>query len=168
MKIRQLSFIAAVALVMIAIGLWFSMPRHPAAPEVQFKTLTGEQIKTSTLRGKVVLVNFWATSCVICMEEMPRMVETYNKFSSRGLEMIAVAMDYDPPNFVLTYAEQKKLPFKVALDIDSAAANGFGNVRLTPTTFVIDRQGRIVQQLLGEPDFAQLHALLDAKLNEAG
>ena len=166
MKIRQISLIAAVAVVLLGFGAWYTQFRSVDAPEVRFKTLTGEQFMTSELRGKVVLVNFWATSCVTCMEEMPLMIETYNKFKGEGLEMVAVAMEYDPPNFVLAYAEQKKLPFKVALDIDSAVAKAFGNVRLTPTTFLIDKRGHVVRQYLGEPDFRQLHALLAEKVKE--
>ena len=166
MKIRQVSLIAAVAVVMIGVGVWFTQFRSVQAPQVLFKTLTGEQITISQLRGKVVLVNFWATSCVTCMAEMPKMVDTYNQFRAQGFEMVAVAMDYDPPNFVLAYAEQKKLPFKVALDIDSAVANAFGNVRLTPTTFLIDKRGRVVREYLGEPDFKQLHALVAEQLKE--
>ena len=166
MKIRQVSLIVAVAVVLLGGGLWFAKFRAVDAPEVQFKTLTGEQFTTSQMRGKVMLVNFWATSCVTCMAEMPKMIDTYNRFHEQGFEMVAVAMDYDPPNFVLSYTEQKKLPFKVALDIDSAVAKGFGNVRLTPTTFVIDKRGHVIREYLGEPDFKQLHALLSEQLKE--
>lgn len=164
LPIRQVSLFVLVAA--IAIAAYFAIVQAPEAPQVQFKTLTGEKITTSDLRGKVVLVNFWATSCVTCMAEMPKMVDTYNQFHAQGFEMVAVAMDYDPPNFVLAYAEQKKLPFKVALDIDSAVANAFGNVRLTPTTFLIDKRGRVVREYLGEPDFKQLHALVAEQLKE--
>jgi peroxiredoxin len=166
MKIRQVSLIIAVAIVLLGAGLWFAKFRAVNAPEVQFKTLTGEQFTTSQMRGKVMLVNFWATSCVTCMAEMPKMIDTYNRFHEQGFEMVAVAMDYDPPNFVLSYTEQKKLPFKVALDIDSVVARGFGNVRLTPTTFVIDKRGHVIREYLGEPDFKQLHALLAEQLKE--
>ena len=144
-----------------------TMLKNGAAPEVQFNTLKGERINTSDLRGKVVLVNFWATSCVTCMAEMPRIIETFNKYKGQGFETVAVAMDYDPPNYVLAYAQQKQLPFKVALDVDGSVARSFGNVRLTPTTFIIDKRGRVIKQYLGEPDFAQLHALLEAQLKEA-
>ena len=163
--IRQAGFLAVVAA--IAVAAYFAIWQAPDAPQVQFKTLAGEKISTSDLRGKVVLVNFWATSCVTCMAEMPRIIETYNKYKAQGFETVAVAMDYDPPNFVLAYAQQKQLPFKVALDVDGSVAKSFGNVRLTPTTFIIDKRGRVIKQYLGEPDFAQLHALLEAKLKEA-
>jgi peroxiredoxin len=163
--VRQLSLIGVAIAIAAAAALAFW--QQPDAPQVQFKTLAGEKIATSDLRGKVVLVNFWATSCVTCMAEMPRIVETFNKYKGQGFETIAVAMDYDPPNYVLNYAQQKQLPFKVALDIDGNVAKSFGNIRLTPTTFIIDKRGRVVKQYLGEPDFVQLHALLEAKLREA-
>lgn len=92
------------------------------------------------------------------------MVKTYNKFHNNGLEFIAVAMSYDPPNYVLNYAKTRNLPFQVALDTDGALAKAFGDIKLTPTTFVIDKQGKILKRYVGEPDFAELHQLLDKAL----
>ena len=117
-------------------------------------------------RGRLLLVNFWATDCVTCVKEMPEIVSTYNKFRDRGFETIAVAMRHDPPNYVLNYTEKNRLPFKVALDPLGELAKSFGEVKLTPTTFVIDKQGNVVTRILGEPDFAKLHALLEQKLGE--
>ena len=134
------------------------------APEVTYTSLSGEKITSQSLRGKVVMVNFWATSCATCIKEMPDMVKTYNKFQGRGLEFVAVAMSYDPPNYVLNYARTRSLPFKVALDSDGSVAKAFGDIKLTPTTFVIDKQGNIVKRYVGEPDFAELHELLDKAL----
>ena len=138
----------------------------PAAPDVSFTTLDGQTSRLSALRGKVVLVNFWATTCTSCVAEMPKLVETHRKFAPRGYETVAIAMNYDPPEYVRNFAARKGLPFTVALDTTGEAAKGFEEVRLTPTTFVIDRQGRIVQKFLGEPDFPKLHALLDKLLAE--
>ena len=140
--------------------------RSAVAPEVRFATLSGESLSTSDLRGKVVLVNFWATSCVSCVKEMPKMVETYKRFAPRGYEMIAVAMSYDHPNQVAAFTEARKLPFKVALDGDGAIAKGFGDIRATPTSFVIDRAGRIVKQYIGEPEWSELHTLLEKALGD--
>lgn len=136
------------------------------APEVRFATLGGQQFATSDLRGKVVLVNFWATSCVTCVHEMPMMVETWRKFAPRGYDMVAVAMSYDHPNFVAGYAQRNALPFKVALDTDGAIAKSWGDVQLTPTTFVVDRRGRIVKRYQGEPTAAELHAVLEKLLTD--
>jgi peroxiredoxin len=159
--------IAAVAMVAIAAGAGFAALTHKApAPEVRFVTLGGQNFTTSELRGKVVLVNFWATSCVACVEEMPKMVDAWNKFSPRGYEMVAVAMSYDHPNLVAEFAKTRGLPFKVALDADGAVAKSFGNVRVTPTTFLLDKRGRIVKQYLGEPDWTEFHALVERALAE--
>ena len=137
------------------------------APGVTFTSLRGERVTTADLRGRVVLVNFWATDCVVCVKEMPRMVTTYNKYHARGFEFIAVAMRHDPPNYVLNYTEKNELPFRVALDPMGHLAKAFGDVQLTPTTIVIDKRGNIVARILGEPDFVKLEALIEQKLAEA-
>lgn len=158
-----------VGLAALALGAAASFAlqqRETSAPEVRFATLSGGSFTTSDLRGKVVLVNFWATSCVVCVEEMPKMVETYKKFAPRGYEMVAVAMSYDHPNQVAQFANSRGLPFKVALDTDGAIAKGFGDVRVTPTTFLLDRKGRVVKRYLGEPDWPAFHDLLDKALRD--
>jgi len=133
---------------------------------VTFVSIQGERIPAAALRGRVVIVNFWATDCVICLKEMPEMARTYERYRGRGLEFVAVAMRHDPPNRVIDYAGRNQLPFKVALDVKGELATAFGSVQFTPTTFVIDRRGKIVARLQGEPDFAKLRALLEEKLGE--
>ncbi|MFC5429475.1 TlpA disulfide reductase family protein [Paraburkholderia denitrificans] len=134
------------------------------APDATFTLLSGQKISTADLKGKVYLVNFWATSCTTCMKEMPQMVQTYNRFKDEGLDFVAVAMNYDTPTYVANYAQTRQLPFKVAMD-DGSAARQFGNVQLTPTTFVIDRNGKILKRYVGEPQFAELDALLQKALS---
>lgn len=157
--------LAAVLLVLaMAVAGYFSFFSQQKAPEVTFTDLQGNKLSTQDLRGKVVMVNFWATSCSTCVKEMPQMVETYKKYKDRGLEFVAVAMSYDPPNYVLNYSQTRQLPFKVALDTSGALAKSFGDVQMTPTTFVIDKQGHILKRYLGEPDWPGLHALLEQSL----
>ncbi|MEN3365468.1 MAG: hypothetical protein V7606_2742 [Burkholderiales bacterium] len=156
--------LAAVVVLAIAAVGYFSLSNKQAAPDVTFTSLTGEKVSMQSLRGKVVMVNFWATSCTTCVKEMPELVDTYNKFKDKGLDFVAVAMSYDPPNYVLNYAQTRKLPFKVALDTQGELAKSFGDIKLTPTTFVIDKNGNIIKRYLGEPDFAALHQLLEAAL----
>jgi peroxiredoxin len=134
------------------------------APDSRFLLLDGSTLTSQQLAGKVTLVNFWATTCVSCVKEMPALVNTYLKFKDRGFETVAVAMSYDPPNWVLNFAQSRQLPFKVALDHNGELAKRWGDVKLTPTTYLVDRQGRIVKQYLGEPDMAALHQLLDKLL----
>lgn len=164
---KKNGWIKALALVVIltlaAVG-YLSLTAQQAAPEVTYTSLSGEKITSKSLRGKVVIVNFWATSCVTCVKEMPQMVETYNKFKDQGLEFVAVAMSYDRSDYVVNYAETRKLPFKVAFDADGGVAAAFGKVQLTPTTFVIDKNGAIIKRYVGEPEFPALHALLQKAL----
>jgi peroxiredoxin len=141
-------------------------PRPPMVeitqvPEVRFTMLSGESIATSELRGRPVLVNFWATYCGSCLKEMPGMVETYRKFAPRGYEVIAVAVSKDQPERVAEFAAAQSLPFKVVFDGDGTLARGFGNVRVTPSTFVIDRDGRVLKRYVGDPPWSELHALLE-------
>ncbi|OOG41686.1 TlpA disulfide reductase family protein [Polaromonas sp. A23] len=136
------------------------------APESTFVLLDGSKKTTSDLKGKVTLVNFWATSCVTCVAEMPKIISTYNKYQGQGYDTLAVAMSYDPPSYVVNYAETRKLPFKVAIDNTGTVAKAWGDVQLTPTTYVVNKRGEIVKQYVGEPDFAALHLLIEKLLAE--
>ncbi len=138
-----------------------------AAPESTFVLLDGSSTRTSEFKGKVVLINFWATSCVSCVAEMPKLVETHQKYQARGFETLAVAMSYDPPAYVVNFKNSRQLPFKVAIDNTGAVAKAWGDVKLTPTTYLVNKRGEIVKQYVGEPDFAALHQLIDKLLAES-
>ena len=155
----------AVAVLAIAGALVYALMEKPAAPAATFTTLEGKSISLADLRGKIVLVNFWATSCPGCVKEMPDLVETYKQYKDRGFEIVAVAMSYDPPNYVANFAKTRQLPFPVALDVNGEHARAFGNVQLTPTSFLIGKDGRIIEEKLGDLDFPKLKALLDKELS---
>jgi peroxiredoxin len=158
-----------VVVAVVIATLWYRRPALPlAAPAVDIVSIRGDRVALNALKGKVVLVNFWATSCAVCLKEMPRMVNVYQTLHGRGLEAVFVAMPYDRPDHVLAYATKSKLPFTVALDVQGDINRGFGGVKLTPTTFIIDKRGMIVERVVGEPDFTRLHALLERKLGEPG
>jgi peroxiredoxin len=160
-------FIAAgvAAAIAISVALW---PRAPApAPQITVVSLAGERIALGALRGKVVLVNFWATDCPVCLKEMPAMAATYRDYNARGFEAIFIAMPYDRPDRVLHYARSSALPFTVALDLQGEAARAFGGIRATPTTFLIDKRGNILERIVGEPDFGRLHARIERSLAES-
>ena len=129
--------------------------------------LDGSAVQTADLRGKVTLVNFWATSCTVCVAEMPRIVDTYRRYAPHGFETLAVAMRYDPPSYVVNYARTRQLPFKVAIDNVGAAAQAWGPVEATPTTFLLNRRTEIVERFVGEPDFARLHRRIEQLLAES-
>jgi peroxiredoxin len=156
----------AVVAVAIAIAGYFAFAGQQRVPDATFTLLSGQKVSTADLKGKVYLINFWATSCDTCMKEMPQMVQTYNRFKGKGLEFVAVAMNYDAPMYVANYTQTRQLPFKVAMD-DGSAAKQFGNVQLTPTTFLVDKDGKILKRYVGEPQFAELDQLLEKALNAA-
>ena len=156
---------AAVVAVAVAAGVFFSSGSS-AAPASTFVLLDGSKQTTEDLKGKVTLVNFWATSCVTCVAEMPKVIDTYNKYQARGYDTLAVAMHYDPPSYVVNFTETRKLPFKVAIDNTGAVAQAWGDVKLTPTTYIVNKQGQIVKRYVGEPDFNELHRLIEKLLAE--
>jgi len=160
---KRLSFIAAV----LAAALALSGCGQDRAPASSFVLLDGSTLRTEQLQGKVTLVNFWATSCTTCVAEMPEIVATYEKYQGKGYETLAVAMSYDPPAYVVNFTESRKLPFKVAIDNTGANAQAWGEVKLTPTTYLLNKRGEIVKRYVGAPDFAELHRLIEKLLAEA-
>jgi peroxiredoxin len=161
----------AIALSMAAalVAGWLTLAggtQRSVAPQVQYTLLDGSRVGSDQLKGKVVLVNFWATSCTTCVAEMPHLIEAHQKFSPRGYTTVAVAMSYDPPTYVAGFAETRKLPFGVAIDNTGAIARSFGDVQLTPTSFLIDKRGQVVKRYVGAPDFAALDKLVEQLLAE--
>ena len=164
---KRILYGVALAAVIAASAALYWGTANSAAPESTFVLLDGTRQTTADFKGRVTLVNFWATSCVTCVAEMPKVVSTYEKFKDRGYDTLAVAMSYDPPSYVVNYAQTRKLPFKVAIDNTGAVAKSWGDVQLTPTTYVVNKRGEIVKRYVGQPDFAELHKLIEKLLAEA-
>ena len=147
----------------LAIALSAPLSAQAVAPPVlTFTTMEGKQIRLSDLRGKIVLINFWATSCGICLKEMPDLIRTYQQYRTRGFEVIAVAMHYDQPGDIRAYVRKQGLPFPVVFDRDGSLAREFDQVAATPTTFLIDGSGRRISKTVGIIDFGKLHAFLES------
>lgn len=153
--------------VALALGLALLGCANERAPESAFVLLDGSTLTSRQLQGKVTLVNFWATSCTSCVAEMPDLVATYNKYKDRGYETVAVAMRYDPPSYVVNFAQTRQLPFKVAIDNTGVVARDWGDVQLTPTTFLVNKRGEIIKRFVGTPNFVELHQLIDKLLAES-
>ena len=158
---RRLLALTLLVVGSLALG---ACSTQDAAPPSTFVLLDGSTATTADLKGKVTLVNFWATTCVSCVAEMPALIATHNKFKDRGYETVAVAMSYDEPAWVVSFTKSRQLPFKVALDNTGQIAKDWGDVKLTPTTYLVDKQGNIVKRFVGEPDMEALHALIDKLL----
>lgn len=159
---KLLTVITVLALA--AAGSWLFFTPKPEAPQVTFNTLKDESVSMASLRGQVVLVKFWATSCVTCIQQMPDTIDLYQTYKPQGLEVVAVAMDYDPIEYVKNFVQSRKLPFVIAPDTSGEVAKAFGDVKLTPNAFLIDREGRIVKRYLGVYDKQDMRQTVEQAL----
>lgn len=158
-----LSVIAAVAVGAILGWFWFG-DSADRAPDTEFRTLAGERLAVDDFNGRPLIVYFWATDCVTCMREMPDLVELYADLRDRGLGLVAVAMAHDDPEILESVTRQRELPFPVVYDADGEHARAFGNVRVTPTKFLIGPDGRIRMRHIGSTDYHALRSRIEALL----
>lgn len=152
----QITAFFVILLICITAWLWWSPDGLNRAPQVTFRITDGQRINLQELHGQPVLVTFWATTCPGCIKEMPHLISLYEEFSGGGLEIIGVAMYYDPPNQVMKMIENRQIPYPVSLDPDGKIAQAFDNVMLTPTSFLIAPDGTIVRHKVGEMNMDKL------------
>lgn len=138
--------------------------KNEPAPNVALKLMDGQQTTLQAYKGKVLFVNFWATSCSTCVKEMPGLATTQAKYGNQGYQTIAIAMQYDNPDYIKAFVTERQLPFVVSWDENGQAAKQFGEVQVTPTSYLIDKSGNIIQKYMGEPDYAALHQQIEQAL----
>jgi len=134
------------------------------APMVSFKTLKSAAPLPLAQLGKPLLISFWSTSCVICLQEMPHLAEIYEEFKPGGFEMVAVAMSFDRPSDVVELSEDQDWPFLVALDLDNTVSEAFGSIQFTPMAFLIDQKGDVVDTYIGAIDLKAFRKTLDSMI----
>jgi len=150
---------------MILRSIAFAVLLAAHAPDFTLQSIDGKTVRLSDYRGKVVLLNFWATWCAGCKVEMPRLAEEYRKYRAEGLEIVGVSMDDGGSDVIARFAKAKHVDYAIAKGND-AVARLYGGVRFLPQTFVIDRSGAIVKSIAGPPDERELDALIAKLLNE--
>jgi len=165
MKINKNIIISCLVILLTSLIL-ISFQKE-SVDSLDMTTISGEKITSKDLLGKVVLINFWATDCPGCIAEMPGLINTYKKYKNQNFELIAVSMFYDPPSHVLSFSKKNSLPFPVVLDIEKKVAAQFNNVTLTPTSFLIDHRGKIVNQIIGEINFEEFEKLLKKTIKKS-
>jgi cytochrome c biogenesis protein CcmG/thiol:disulfide interchange protein DsbE len=124
-----------------------------AAPDFTLEAADGHKVTLSELRGQVVLLNFWATWCGPCKIEMPWFMDFQRKYKDRGFTVLAVSLDEGGWDVVRPYAEEMQFNFPVVVGSDEIAS-GFGEFDALPTTFVLDKDGKIVASHTGLVDRA--------------
>jgi len=158
--------LVSAALAVLAIVLIYALNRHrgpapalkitstehPFAPDFSLQQLSGQSLTLSSYRGKVVLLDFWATWCVPCREEIPHFVELQDKYRQQGLQIIGVSMD-DGPEPVRDFYREFKMNYPVVMG-DAKTGELYGGVLGLPIAFVIGRDGRIYAKHIGATDVA--------------
>ncbi|MGD2137567.1 MAG: TlpA disulfide reductase family protein [Gammaproteobacteria bacterium] len=165
---RLLPGLISVALLAGLGYLWLAPGGLKTSPDITLLTIDGEELPLRQLRGKPLLVTFWSTTCSGCIREMPHLIELYRELSPQGLEIVGIAMDHDPPSRVLAMRKSRHIPYTLALDINAEAARAFGDVRQTPTSFLIDPNGGVVYRRTGPLNTAALRRDILALLASPG
>ena len=153
---KKNKIISIFLIAFVAVLLFLSLQTN-SVKNLNLITISGEKITSQQLLGKITLINFWATDCPGCINEMPGLIETYNQYKDQGLEVIAVAMYYDPPSRVISFTKNNNLPFHVVLDTNKEIISKFDNVKLTPTSIILDKNGYVINTIIGEIDFNEFN-----------
>ncbi len=135
------------------------------APNFRLSDLDGGEIELSSLRGKVVLVDFWATWCPPCREEIPHFRELYTKYKGKGLEVIGISLDQGGVSAVKSFAQDNRINYPLAMGNDQLV-KAYGGIRGIPTTFLIDKKGQIAQKFVGYREKAVFEKEIQALLTE--
>ena len=151
-KILEISICLAFALGLVL----YLLPTK--APNVNLNLIDGQTVNIDSYKGRPLLITFWSITCSVCLEEIPHLAKLHNDANNYGLEIIGIAMSYDPPNRVVELSKKKKIPYPIALDINSYAESVFGNIQATPTNFLIDNDGYIIQRFVGKIDIDSLRS----------
>ncbi len=163
--IRRAAFAVFIlaALGGLVIMLWPEPPRRGVA-ETEFQLLDGRKLALAELRGRPVLVAFWATSCKPCVEELPDLIKLYKELGPKGFELIAVAMPYDRPLDVQNFVRERNVPYPVAVDVEGKVVRAFDGVPYVPMAFVISPEGKVVYQQTGRLDIVKARRIIEAGL----
>ena len=162
MKTKDWAVIAFIVILAALLGyLWLAPAGQPSAPQAKFTEIKGSQFTLAQLKGKPVIINFWATECPGCVNEIPLFVELYKKYAPQNLVIIEVAMGYDPESQVREMVRQKQMDYPIVLDSDNQLVKTF-NINVTPTTLFISKDGKMIKRKLGEMSHSELETTIQS------
>lgn len=153
---KQLSIIITIFLLLPLLAIASDKKK---APDFSLKTADGKVISMSGLKGKVVIVNFWATWCGPCRKEIPDFMEVYKEYKSEGLEIVGIALDKTGWEKVTPFVEKNPITYPIVVG-DADEARKWGRIQFIPTTFIVDREGNIAKMHTGLMTKAQLIDIL--------
>lgn len=153
-------FATVLTLAVVGASVWLLRSTPQPMPDVTFNLLDGRNLDSADLRGRPVLVNFWSVTCGICLQDMPRLTRLQETLVDRKLQVIGVALPSDPPPAVIALVEQREPGYAIALDVHGEVSRAFGDIQLTPTSFLIDPAGQIRYSEQGPLDETRIRATL--------
>ena len=142
-------------------------PSGKSAPSFTLRDLNGNQVSLSDFKGKVVILDFWATWCPPCVQEIPHFIELYEKYKEQGFAMVGISLDHGGVSVVKSFVKKYQVNYPILMT-DGQVDKAYGNITSIPTTFVIDRQGNIRRQYIGYQDKGVFEADIKALLAETG
>lgn len=155
---HQLKTILAFCALLLCFSLT-SLAEEQPAPGWQLQNLEGKPVKLSDFKGKVILLNFWATWCPPCRDEIPDLVSLQQQYGPRGLVVLGIAMDAKGAAIVKPFAKKMDINYTLVIG-DQKTAEAYGGIDALPTTFIIDRKGNVVAQQKGAADRESFEAAI--------
>jgi cytochrome c biogenesis protein CcmG/thiol:disulfide interchange protein DsbE len=138
--------------------------RTQSAPDFSLSALDGQPLRLSSYRGKIVVLDFWATWCAPCREEIPHFIQMQNQYGNRGVQLIGISMD-DSPEPVRSFYQQFKMNYPVAVG-NAKLGELYGGILGLPITYVIGRDGKIEGKYIGATDVAVIERRVQDLLQE--
>jgi peroxiredoxin len=129
-----------------SVGMKFDVGKP--APEFALQDLQGNTIELSSMKGKVLIIDFWATWCGPCKQEVPNLVSLQAKYRDKGLQIVGLSLDQGGASEVKPFADEHDVNYTMLI-ADEKTARAYGGVSMIPTTFVVDRNGVVVKRFLG-------------------
>ncbi|MBN2871890.1 MAG: TlpA family protein disulfide reductase [Halothiobacillaceae bacterium] len=134
---------------------------------VTVQDLDGNPVALDTIKGKPTAITFWATTCPGCVKEIPHIQELHDKYADRGVNVVGLAMSYDPLDQINAMVEEKNMTYTIWQDKTGRGAEVFGPVRVTPTFFILDREARVAYQKIGLIDMSRVEGIIEGLIDSA-